>query len=896
MDEDLVGYGSCKSSVGYAVACRIAHPEVPMTVQFSPFRRVAIGLSTAAVVLVSLLGAAPAANADGYPDVLSGTVTGFGGVVLGDGVDVKIVDSVTNTVFTDVQASTTTGAWVTNGLPNGTYKAIFTPTSSHYRAATSDVINAVGSPVDGIDATLDNKGAATGKVVDSHGVGIPNVTVSVVLPPADTVVNSGTTDADGNYQVWVDNQNHTDNPTYRISYASANGDYQPQWSGGVSDEQDAPGVSIADDQGDQPLVTLVAATSITGTITDNDNNPLVGASVTAYDPNGIFPSSATATTDAHGNYTIGGLGATDYNVQVTAPGYFYTGDTLDADLTTATTTTVDAQLAENGDIQGTITDSHGNPVTNAEIAVLDSSGDDVSGAETDSDGHYLANGLPYGDYTVDISEYPDTHGYTEFLSGTVSVTKTNFDKQLDHVMEVGGAISGTITTLNDSSHQPEEVIVTATSTTSSFSKYIFVTPTTGLTSTYTLDGLPTDTYTVEFDPQDDNTFASQWWKSSYSADTATHVSVTAGAAVTGISNTVKKVVQPAGLYIAESDHLDVGHTLSISTHSHTVSVPSKVTSTYQWLRIATGDDGTTTPIAKATKSTYKTTNADAGYYVGVNVTQTATGYAPNTTELFDPNIVGNAIFTSVPTFKLSGTASTGHTLNVTSKGSFSVPVTLHYYWNMNGLPVPSAWSTQTTLADPTDSSLSTNSMLLGWDDLGRGNPYDTSAGFNPPADWLTDQGDVNFPEDASNDAGDPSSHDYPFHFTQLLQPQWNGQRLSVQVCADDLNDLYKEYCKTLKVTVAHDLIKRVIPVVTSLNGVYSASAGTWHSKTYTSGTVALKYQWFRGTTAISGATKSKYTLQVADEGQVVTVHVTGSASGYTSATTYSLNSTPAHLG
>ena len=312
----------------------------------------------------------------------------------------------------------------TNGLPNGSYKAVFTLASLHCRSATSDVIDAEGSPIDGIDASLDNKGQATGKVVDSDGVGIEGVTVSVLLPPAYSVVNTGTTDAQGNYQVWVDNAEPGDNTSYVMSFASSDGSYQERWSGGSSDQLDAGGVTINDDQGDQDPVTLPDATTITGTITDPDNNPIAGASVTAYDPDGVVPSSATVTTDAGGNYSIGGLDATDYNVQVIAPGHFYTGDTLDADLTTATTIDVDAQLAENGDIPG-----------------------------------------------------------------TVSVAKTNFDKQLDHVMEVGGAISGTITTLNDSSHLPEEVIVTATSTTSSFSKYIFVTPATGLTSTYALDAV-----------------------------------------------------------------------------------------------------------------------------------------------------------------------------------------------------------------------------------------------------------------------------------------------------------------------------------------------------------------------------------------------------------------------
>lgn len=59
----------------------------------------------------------------------------------------------------------------------------------------------------------------------------------------------------------------------------------------------------------------------------------------------------------------------------------------------------------------------------------------------------------------------------------------------------------------------------------------------------------------------------------------------------------------------------------------------------------------------------------------------------------------------------------------------------------------------------------------------------------------------------------------------------------------------------------------------------TAKAGTWGP-----GTVKLTYQWYRGSSKITGATKKTYTLKKADKGKKITVKVKGTKSGYTSAT------------
>jgi GH35 family endo-1,4-beta-xylanase len=65
----------------------------------------------------------------------------------------------------------------------------------------------------------------------------------------------------------------------------------------------------------------------------------------------------------------------------------------------------------------------------------------------------------------------------------------------------------------------------------------------------------------------------------------------------------------------------------------------------------------------------------------------------------------------------------------------------------------------------------------------------------------------------------------------------------------------------------------------TVGGTLTAHPGDWEPQP-----VTLSYQWYRSGTAIDGATGSTYTLVDADEGQRISVAVTGSEPGYASAT------------
>jgi peptidoglycan hydrolase-like protein with peptidoglycan-binding domain/cell wall-associated NlpC family hydrolase len=67
------------------------------------------------------------------------------------------------------------------------------------------------------------------------------------------------------------------------------------------------------------------------------------------------------------------------------------------------------------------------------------------------------------------------------------------------------------------------------------------------------------------------------------------------------------------------------------------------------------------------------------------------------------------------------------------------------------------------------------------------------------------------------------------------------------------------------------------------------SAGNWGP-----GVVSLSYQWYRGATAISGATAERYDVPVADAGSTLKVVVTGLKPGYTRTSRGSASTAPVH--
>ena len=159
------------------------------------------------------------------------------------------------------------------------------------------------------------------------------------------------------------------------------------------------------------------ARDITGTVTDQAEGPLPGATLTLTDANGTVVG--TTTTDADGTYSFPGFVATDgYTVTITVPdGKVAVGPTAQAvDLTTedgsAAFEVRDVETV-GVEVSGRVVDDEDTGVPGAIVTI-----DGVEPATTDEDGAFLIEGVPAGPHTVEITPPP---GFTTTATAEIIV-------------------------------------------------------------------------------------------------------------------------------------------------------------------------------------------------------------------------------------------------------------------------------------------------------------------------------------------------------------------------------------------------------------------------------------------------------------------------------------------
>jgi hypothetical protein len=159
------------------------------------------------------------------------------------------------------------------------------------------------------------------------------------------------------------------------------------------------------------VLALAGAGRIEGRITDRQNRPLAGASVTLTDLGGTVV--ATAATDADGRYRLSGLDQADYMLTATAEHarpatrIISAGRSRQADLELAVGTTLTGRVRAA---------RSGRPVPEASVMAVDAAGEVAGATTTDRDGRYELRDLPPGTYTVVASGYAPVASRVE-LSG-----------------------------------------------------------------------------------------------------------------------------------------------------------------------------------------------------------------------------------------------------------------------------------------------------------------------------------------------------------------------------------------------------------------------------------------------------------------------------------------------
>jgi 5-hydroxyisourate hydrolase-like protein (transthyretin family) len=461
---------------------------------------------------------------------ISGTVMDTNNVPIANA-SVSVLNSQGSQVTTGF--TTQTGAYITGGVPAGTYfvktnlfNSAFInqlyngqPCVSCSAASGTPVPVTLATPATGINFILSLGGGFSGKVTDSNGTGLSGVVVLVFNGTSNFSIASTSTTTGGTYTV-----GGLGADTYYAKTSNSQGLVDKLYDnvacvacGVIS------GKGIAVTLGTTTTgvnFSLAAGGGISGTVTDASTAPIGGITVGVYTGSGSFLQNVT--TDPSGNYkTSAGLAPGVYFLKTQNDGNGFTTalgfiDKLYKDTTcvgfcnvttgtpvvvagAATTTGINFSLVGGGQVTGTIT-SGGVPLERVPVSVFTASGLFVTSGSTNANGVYKTGAVPAGSYFVKTF---NSLGYVDqvyngrdcsFCNPTtgnaVTVTTGQLTSGIDFSLAKGGRVTGTVKATADGSAIPS-VSVSIYNSAGTF----VTSGSTDASGNYaTFGGLPTGTY------------------------------------------------------------------------------------------------------------------------------------------------------------------------------------------------------------------------------------------------------------------------------------------------------------------------------------------------------------------------------------------------------------------
>jgi hypothetical protein len=468
---------------------------------------------------------------------ISGTVTDASTAGIAD-VIVYVYDSGDNLITLGFTMSD--GTYTIGEIPTGSYRVEFSGTgyldqwyNNENSFSTSNAVAVVApNTTPNINAVLSVGGGISGTVTDASLVGIANVTV-YVYDSNDNYVASGVTASDGTYAI-------AGIPTgsYAVYFFPLPGSiYESQWYSNENSFCSANMVAVtAPNTTPNINAVLAAGGSISGQVTNASAVGIAGVYVDVYDGNDNFVSSGTTASD--GTYTVGSIPTGSYSVYFSVYNSIYVSQWYKNESSFAsanmvavtapnTTPNINAVLAVGGGISGQVTNASAVGIANVEVDVYDSTDNFITSGFTASDGTYTLIGIPTGSYKVNFAPYSSIYvgqwysNQSSFASAnTVAVTAPNTTPAISAMLAVGGSIYGTVTNASTAGIANVEVSVYDNN-----DDYIA----SGLTAsdgTYTVSGIPTGSYKVNFSPNN-SVYVSQWFNNESSFASANTVAVTA---------------------------------------------------------------------------------------------------------------------------------------------------------------------------------------------------------------------------------------------------------------------------------------------------------------------------------------------------------------------------------
>ena len=429
------------------------------------------------------------------------------------GVGVEIRDADTGIAYAAGTVTSSTGQFLATGLTAGTYYVCFVVTSDtsghsatgYRRACYRQQLYGPGTPVvvrtgkitSSLVDYLHVAGAISGRVTDSAGKGIANVSVTAYATDWENN-RSAVTGPDGAYTV---TGLEADSHSVCFTSHDATGPSSTGYLDECYDNQPpyypyATPVSASLGQISRGIdAVLDVAGAITGRVTDGNGGPVAGVKVSL--------GGSYENTDSTGAYTIKGVTTGthficfdgSHLISAEAP-YGYTntcdGNSVSVDVTAGETTTLNGRLDVAGAIGGTVRGDDG-PLAGVLVRVTNSPWTIDRSATTDENGSYLVAGLPPGEVTACVeptysSDYLQACYGDETGSATPVTIRSGQLSTADIQLHRGASITGTVT---DASGAPIAHVLVATD-----QMYSAVTDESG---SYTIGGLSAGSYRICFD-------------------------------------------------------------------------------------------------------------------------------------------------------------------------------------------------------------------------------------------------------------------------------------------------------------------------------------------------------------------------------------------------------------
>jgi hypothetical protein len=647
--------------------------------------------------------------------------------------------------------TTATGTYDLSGLAPGTYTVLALPTetdgyiptfsngASTYAAATTVTVTA-NQTTSATNVAMVKGGVISGTITGPSGAGVGDIGISVEGGANDAYFGSDTADV-----LYSDGSGGTEEDgliaetsttagsvgTYSITgvpagtyYVDIQGsddatdDYANVWFGGSATKAGAQAVTIGTGGSSTVNQALSKAAEITGTLNDGVNGGVFKAvpfDVYVYDNNGEYDEGLTIETTQNGVYTLPGLLAGTYYLEfvptnTTGPGAttfataWYDGSTLAESRQTAqgitvaagaTATATTVALPSGGSVSGSV-QANGGALSGVRVELYDSAGNAIDDNNTNLDGSYNLDGggnyyLP-GSYKVGFTTDGGANLAFQYynnastLAAATAVTVAGGGANTPNInatLTTGGEITGTVTGTSSSPLAGVDVEL------EDASGNVLETTSSGPDGTYTLAGVPTGTYYVEFDPSGSE-FATQYQVQYYGGKQvlagSTTVSVTAGQTTSGINATLTAATTagqvttttqittvPAAIPTVVgsppliSGTVKVGRALAAKETGWTAGT----TYAYQWFAAGKAVKGATNATLTLAAADYKKT-------ITVMVTGKLSGYNWVTeTSAKTKAVAAGVLTTKLP--KISGTAKVGSKLTAKA-GAWTKGAKLTYQW------------------------------------------------------------------------------------------------------------------------------------------------------------------------------------------------------------------------